>query len=83
MLHIGRVGINQLTGNTGALATLLQLHAEVCSVSRILLRLAERGRRGIEEVDGRIVGCYQRVGRILGDPRQNRVALCEKLFELR
>ena len=50
---------------------------------RVLLVLPQGGRGSVAEVDGRIVGRHERVGGILGDPREDLFPVGEELVELR
>ncbi len=83
MLHVWRAGIHELAGDSGGSAVLLKLHAEVRGVRGILLILAERRSDRVDQVNGRIAFRDQRVGRVLGDPGQDRVPLGQKFVELR
>ena len=83
MLDVRGAGIDKLAGHSHATGFFLELDAEIGRVCRIFLLLAKRRRPAVDQVHGRIVRREQRVGRILGNPRQDLVTSCQKLGEIR
>lgn len=81
MANVGSTGIDEFTIETEGLAAFLEFDAEVGGVSRVGLRLTHGGSGIVEEIDGRIVGGDERVGRVFRDPGQDGFAGGEKLRE--
>src|SRR5690348_16114073 len=75
MLHVRRAGIGELARDADRFTLLEQFHPIVSRVRRVLLWLAERGRRGIGEIDGRILGADMLDRRVLPYPRQEIFAM--------
>jgi hypothetical protein len=61
-LRGGRARIDERAFDARGLAVFLKFHSEIRGVRRVLLVLAESGRRAVVQIDGWIVRGHERVG---------------------
>lgn len=65
------VGVDEHAPHAHLVEPLLELHAEVGRVGRVLLLLADRRAAPIPEVNRRVIRRDERVWRVFVDPRQD------------